>query len=157
MFKLLLKLAVVALVANAAYHVGAEYLTYIKFQDAIRDAVRNRFQFNVLHPSSGNKIDFILARQDDWGRTRMARRRMTRIHPDREISTASPEDIILGKMWYYSEGGSDKHLRDIASILKVTGIGIDRAEIEKWAVKLGYLDIWQACLAKMSNSQSIPS
>ena len=38
MLKLLVKLAVVALVANAAYHVGAEYLTYIKFQDAIRDA-----------------------------------------------------------------------------------------------------------------------
>ena len=38
MLKLLLKLAVVALVANAAYHVGAEYLTYVKFEDAIRDA-----------------------------------------------------------------------------------------------------------------------
>ena len=38
MLKLLLKLAVVALVANTAYHIGVEYLTYIKFQDAIRDA-----------------------------------------------------------------------------------------------------------------------
>jgi hypothetical protein len=36
--KLLLKLAIVALLANAAYHVGSEYLTYIKFRDAIRDA-----------------------------------------------------------------------------------------------------------------------
>jgi hypothetical protein len=36
--KLLLKLAIVALLANAAYHIGSEYLTYIKFRDAIRDA-----------------------------------------------------------------------------------------------------------------------
>jgi hypothetical protein len=36
--KLFLKLAVVALLANAAYHIGSEYLTYIKFRDAIRDA-----------------------------------------------------------------------------------------------------------------------
>jgi hypothetical protein len=36
--KLLIKLAIVALLANAAYHIGAEYLTYIKFRDAIRDA-----------------------------------------------------------------------------------------------------------------------
>jgi hypothetical protein len=36
--KLLLKLAIVALLANAAYRVGSEYLTYIKFRDAIRDA-----------------------------------------------------------------------------------------------------------------------
>ena len=38
MFKLLVKLAIVALLANAAYHIGAEYLTYIRFRDAIRDA-----------------------------------------------------------------------------------------------------------------------
>ena len=36
--KLLLKLAVVALLANAAYRVGLEYLTYVKFRDAVRDA-----------------------------------------------------------------------------------------------------------------------
>ncbi|MGE3956790.1 MAG: hypothetical protein AB7H96_08745 [Vicinamibacterales bacterium] len=38
MLKLAIKLAIVALVANAGYHVGAEYLTYIKFRDSIRDA-----------------------------------------------------------------------------------------------------------------------
>ena len=38
MIKLLVKLAIVALLGNAAYHVGAEYLTYFKFRDAIRDA-----------------------------------------------------------------------------------------------------------------------
>jgi len=36
--KLFLKLAVVALLANAAYRVGLEYLTYVKFRDAVRDA-----------------------------------------------------------------------------------------------------------------------
>lgn len=38
MIKLLFKLAIVALLANAAYHIGSEYLTYFKFRDAIRDA-----------------------------------------------------------------------------------------------------------------------
>jgi hypothetical protein len=36
--KLFVKLAVVALLANAAYRIGLEYLTYIKFRDAVRDA-----------------------------------------------------------------------------------------------------------------------
>jgi hypothetical protein len=36
--KLFVKLAVVALLANAAYRVGLEYLTYVKFRDAVRDA-----------------------------------------------------------------------------------------------------------------------
>ena len=38
MLKLLVKLAFVALLANAVYRVGSEYLTYIRFRDAIRDA-----------------------------------------------------------------------------------------------------------------------
>lgn len=36
--KLLVKLAVVAFLANAGYHIGAEYLTFVRFQDDIRDA-----------------------------------------------------------------------------------------------------------------------
>ena len=38
MLKLFFKLAIVALLANAAYRVGVEYLTYVKFRDAVRDA-----------------------------------------------------------------------------------------------------------------------
>jgi hypothetical protein len=36
--KLFVKLAIVALLANAAYRIGLEYLTYVKFRDAVRDA-----------------------------------------------------------------------------------------------------------------------
>jgi len=36
--KLLVKLTIVALLAHAAYHIGSEYLTYVRFRDAIRDA-----------------------------------------------------------------------------------------------------------------------
>ena len=38
MIKLLVRLAIVALLANAAVHIGSEYLTHVKFRDAIRDA-----------------------------------------------------------------------------------------------------------------------
>jgi hypothetical protein len=36
--KLFVKLAIVALLANAVFRVGSEYVNYIKFRDAIRDA-----------------------------------------------------------------------------------------------------------------------
>jgi hypothetical protein len=38
MLKLLIKLAVVALLANAVYRVGSEYVTFLKFREAVRDA-----------------------------------------------------------------------------------------------------------------------
>jgi hypothetical protein len=62
---------------------------------------------------------------------------------------AAPEDVILGKLWYFAEGGGDRHLRDIAGILRVTGEGVDRAEVERWATKLGYLEIWHQIVAKV--------
>jgi hypothetical protein len=38
MIKLALKLALAALLANATYRVGSEYLTFIKFRDGVREA-----------------------------------------------------------------------------------------------------------------------
>src|SRR5438105_4821651 len=84
-------------------------------------------QFNVIHPTSGNKIDFMIARKDEWGREQVARRQRMRLLPDRQGYVARPEDVIIGKMLYYQEGGSEKHLRDIAGILKVSGENVDRA------------------------------
>ncbi len=115
---------------------------------AIRDAVRSRAPFNVLHPTSGHKLDFILPRDDEWGRLQLARRRRVKLLPDREGYTASPEDVILGKMWYYDIGGSEKHLRDIAGILRVSDPLLDRDYLDTWSAKLGYADIWKAILER---------
>jgi hypothetical protein len=121
-------------------------------ESAVRDAVQSRFQFNVLHTSSGNKIDFILPRKNDWGQTQLSRRKRVQLLPDREGYIASPEDVILGKMWYYSEGGSEKHLRDITGILKVSGDQVDQDEIARWAKKLGLSEIWEAILLQMKSN-----
>ena len=119
---------------------------------AARDAVRTRFQFNVIHPGSGNKIDFILTRPESWNTNQLARRRRIELRHGQEAFdayVAAPEDVILGKLWYFAEGGGDRHLRDIAGILRVTGEGVDRTEVERWATKLGYLEIWHKIVAKV--------
>jgi hypothetical protein len=116
---------------------------------AAQQAVRHRGQFNVIHPTSGNKIDFMIARNDLWGSTLLERRLRIPLFPDQEGFVAAPEDIILGKMIYYREGASDKHLRDITGILQVAGSQVDRAYIERFAAKLGVVDIWQAILLRL--------
>jgi hypothetical protein len=125
-------------------------------ESAIRDAIRTSFQFNVIHPTSGNKIDFILPRGDQWASIQMGRGRPVRLFPDRDVMIAAPEDVILGKLWYFAEGGGDRHLRDIAGILRVTGDGVNRSEVERWAMTLGYLEIWQQILAKVDAPDSTP-
>src|SRR5215469_6632725 len=35
---------------------------------AMRQVIQTSFQFNLIHPGSGNKIDFMLPRNDEWAR-----------------------------------------------------------------------------------------
>ena len=123
-------------------------------EPAVREAVRRRGQFNVIHPSSGNKIDFILNRQDAWGRSQLARSQAIQLFPDRCGVLASPEDVILGKMVYYSEGGSEKHLRDITGILRICGETVDREYVVHFARELGLTEIWDAVLDRLDQPRS---
>lgn len=122
---------------------------YYLHEDAVRDAIRRPGQFNIIHPASGLKIDVIIRRDTPFDRCRFGRAR--RIHPAEtfEADFAAPEDVIVKKMEYYREGGSEKHLRDITGILVTTGADVDRAYIERWAQLLGLDEIWQAILKRL--------
>jgi len=51
---------------------------------------------------------------------------------DGEIFRIAPvEYVILRKLEYYSEGGSEKHLRDIAGILSVSSDRIDFGQLSE--------------------------
>lgn len=124
---------------------------YLNHQSVI-EAIRTRFQFNVLHPESGNKIDLILPRDDEWGREQFRRRQRIKLFPDRQAYVAMPEDVILGKLWYHADGGSEKHLRDIAGILKVSGDIVDRNYVTRWADKLGWGETWRLVLDRTGSA-----
>jgi len=120
--------------------------------DAIRDAIIDQHQFNIIHPASGLKIDIIIAKGDDFDESRF--KRIKRVSPVEEThaNLASPEDVIIMKMRYYKEGESEKHLRDITSLLKISGDKIDMAYIEYWAKNLDLLDIWNAILQRLKKT-----
>ncbi len=114
---------------------------------AARQAIRRRFQFNIIHPASGNKIDLMVPGNDPWGRVQLSRRRLEQFEPGLEVYVAAPEDIILGKLLYYREGGSEKHLRDIAGMLKLRRAELDMDYLTEWAGKLGLEQEWTAAQA----------
>lgn len=122
---------------------------YYVSNTAARQAVERGGQFNVIHPASGNKIDFMIARRDEWGRLQLARRREEAILPDRIGYLASPEDTIIAKMWYYQQGEHEKHLRDIAAMIQVSGPLMDLDYVGIWAERLGFNDIWDKILARV--------
>jgi hypothetical protein len=63
-------------------------------------------------------------------------------------SKTGADRIAIGKMDAFREGGSDKHLRDIASVLKVSGPSLDRGYIEQQTKAEGLSEIWNAILTK---------
>lgn len=113
---------------------------------AAKEAVAQHGQFNVIHPTSGTKIDFMVAGGESWVKAQLERRKRVPFFPDQDGAVAAPEDVILGKLVYFREGGSDKHLRDIAGILKFSWNLIDRSYIDRVAAQLGIADIWQTVL-----------
>ena len=121
---------------------------YVSVEAAIEAEVRQD-QFHVIHSSSGTRVDFLISRDTPWGREQMARRRKERLLGEWTAFVAAPEDIIISKMMYYAEGGSEKHLRDISGILRAGSLKVDREYIERWARDLGLTEIWQAVLDRV--------
>ncbi len=125
---------------------------YYWSKDAALLAIRQHFQFNILHPSSGLKIDVIVPANSELDRSRFNRRRRWPGGGDFEVWMSSPEDVILKKMEYYKKGQSDKHIRDIVGVLKVQAEKLDRDYIATWAERLQVSDIWLDILTRADKS-----
>lgn len=110
--------------------------------DAARVAAARHAQFNVIHPASGLKIDFMTPKDDAFNRSRFARGREVPVTPGSSAMYASPEDVIIRKLQYFMLGGSDKHLRDIRGILKTSSGHIDLEYIAAWASREGVAEVW---------------
>jgi hypothetical protein len=123
----------------AAFPAGEFYVS----EEAMRRAVTQRSQFNVIHPASGLKVDVMIPAPTPFNESRFRRARQLKPGPDYEATFASPEDVILKKLEYYREGGSEKHVRDIAGILRISRDQIDFSYLDEWASRLGLLDVWE--------------
>jgi hypothetical protein len=88
-------------------------------------------QFNVVHVATGFKADLYTTGRDDFNAWafRNARKMDSHVEP---IMVAPPEYVIVRKLEFFREGGSDKHLRDIRTMLAVSGDLINLPELEEW-------------------------
>lgn len=111
--------------------------------EAARKAARDHFTFNIIHPASGLKVDVIIAGPSDFDRSRLSRGVRLPAGADFEVTFASAEDVIIKKLEFFREGGSEKHLRDIAGIFKVQGARIDRRYLADWIGRLGLDAEWR--------------
>jgi hypothetical protein len=110
--------------------------------ESMTRALRRRTSFNLIHPSSGLKVDFMVAAQTPFNDSRFRRVRKVETGVGEPVPFASPEDVILEELEFFREGGSSKHLRDIAGVLK-TSESIDRGYIDVRARDLDAAEEWR--------------
>ena len=113
--------------------------------DAVRQAVRERSTFNIIHVTSGFKVDLFVRKERAFERSVLERRSRSCLPDGTEtpFPLVSPEDIILLKLEWYRLGGeiSDRQWSDVLGVLRVQAPDLDRAYLTQWAEALGVRDL----------------
>lgn len=99
-------------------------------------------QFNVIHVATGFKADLYTSGRDDFNAWAFRNARRMDFKGE-TISVAPPECVIVRKLEFFREGGSEKHLRDIRTMLTVSGDQIDRSALNEWIVRQGVEAQWR--------------
>jgi hypothetical protein len=122
--------------------------------DQMREAIRHGRAFNLIHFTTGFKIDIFSLKKGIFQAGAMDRseKRAWELDPEGgiELPVASPEDTILEKLMWYRQGGqlSDRQWNDVLGI--VTTRPLDLEYLREWAPKLGVADLLDRLFAESS-------
>jgi hypothetical protein len=89
-----------------------------------------RGYFNIIHLATGMKADCYLPGRNTLAHWELKNRRRLELDFG-EAWFAPPESVIVNKLLFFREGGSEKHLEDIRAILEST-TDIDRKVLAEW-------------------------
>ena len=116
-------------------------------EEAMRDALEHKGEFNFIHPNTNLKIDFWVrgSKADIYGKLKFERARIKKIN-NQEIYFISPEDLILSKLVWAKESESTRHLEDVKTILDVQKSKLDLDYIKKWAIQQSTIETLEEIL-----------
>ena len=101
----------------------------------------SRGHFNIIHQHSALRADCYLPGRSELARWELAHRQRLPLGSS-QAWFAPPESVIVHKLVFHREGGSEKHLEDIRGIL--VGTQVDRKIIADWIEQLGLAESWSA-------------
>ena len=116
--------------------------------EALREEIRRprHGHFNIIHRDTALRADVYLLGDDPLHAWAFERRVRIPLEDDVAIWLAPPEYVVIRKLQYYQESGSDRHLRDISAMLEISGERIEMSQVERWAERLDLLDALRAAL-----------
>lgn len=109
--------------------------------EMVRDAVRTRGMFNLIHSEKIVKIDCIVRKDLPFHREAFERRR--RLSPvGFDVWVIAPEDLVINKLNWAKDSLSELQLGDVRSLLR-SAEGMDRKYLEGWIARLGLQAVYE--------------
>ena len=102
-----------------------------------------RGHFNLIHHESGFRADVFLANRGPFHGWALSERRLVEVDGE-PVHVAPLEYVIVRKLEFYREGGSEKHLRDIEAMLRVSGELVREDVLQRWMIARGVEGTWQS-------------
>jgi len=109
-------------------------------EDAVRDALLHKSEFNFIDPDSGMKVDFFVQADNPYNKLKM-KRRVPRDAYGAKIYFVSAEDLILSKLLWSKESNSWKQREDIKTVLEKQKGKLDLSYLSSWAKRHGTIEI----------------
>lgn len=98
-----------------------------------------RGHFNLIHHETGFKADVYFASKTPFYSWAFDKAQNISLGENRNISVAPPEYVLVNKLSFYREGGSEKHLADIRGMINA-GQEFDWSVVESEIEKRGLVD-----------------
>lgn len=103
--------------------------------ESVRQAVRNRSMFNIIHNDWIVKADFIIKKNESYHKTEFLRKRQIEIEKQ-NIWVAAPEDLIISKLIWSRDSESETQLRDVRQLIGFVK-ELDWEYLQNWIKILG--------------------
>ncbi len=120
--------------------------------ERMRQAIRRGSSFNLVHLTTGFKIDVFISGHETFDRSELSRAALQRLTEDspRDVLVKSPEDTVLRKLQWYRLGGesSDRQWTDILGIIRTQGNRLDLVYLRHWAGILEVDDLLERALVE---------
>ncbi len=114
----------------------------------VMGAFRSRSMFNLIEPSTGWKIDFVLRKDRPFSRAEFERRIPVRI-AGVDVDLASAEDTMLAKLEWGKASNSDRQFDDVIAIAATQDVDIEY--LTEWAGELGVAEELNSALGQAAS------
>jgi len=116
---------------------------YVPPTETLREEVeRPGGHWNIIHAVTGLKADFYPCGNDPFFRWAWDHRQLARLEHG-EIYYAPAEYIVVWKVKWFSQGGGEKHVRDIRRMMELSPQAVDRGVVERELERMGLQETYR--------------